>query len=296
VSSRARLGAFVLLAGTMREGILSKDASRSPLDLPLRDGETVLQAWCRHGAALAVAMELGELSMRVLVNRGARLPERLAQFPGVRLSVEYDANELRGTAGVLRDVSEGMAPEDLMLVGNAYQFLDGQLAEAVTLMQRTGGDVTLLSGDNGEPHDLKLIRRRALEPVKAKGFVDFKEQALPQIARSFDVRVAVLPGTALLAVRTLEGYIGTLKKLHRAPGEESDPLAEDWYPTFAIAEPGAQVAGSARVHDSVVLRGGVVEGGAVVVRSLVCDGGVVGPGDVVFDRVVTGGRAREGAP
>ena len=32
---------------------------------------------------------------------------------------------------------------------------------------------------------------------------------------------------------------------------------------------------SARVHDSVVLRGGVVEAGAVLVRSIVCPGGVV---------------------
>jgi NDP-sugar pyrophosphorylase family protein len=46
-------------------------------------------------------------------------------------------------------------------------------------------------------------------------------------------------------------------------------LAEDWKSAFAIVEPGAMVSSSARIHDSVVLAGGVVESGAVVVRSLV---------------------------
>ena len=49
----------------------------------------------------------------------------------------------------------------------------------------------------------------------------------------------------------------------------TDPLAEDWRPSFAIAEAGAEVDQTARVHDSVVLAGGVVEAGAVVVRSVV---------------------------
>src|SRR5258707_11125647 len=55
----------------------------------------------------------------------------------------------------------------------------------------------------------------------------------------------------------------------------ADPLAEDWQPAFGIVEDGAIIDPSARVHDSVVLRGGVVEPGAILVRSVVCPSAIV---------------------
>ena len=68
---------------------------------------------------------------------------------------------------------------------------------------------------------------------------------------------------------------GHRRRLGHARPTLSDPLAEDWLPAFAIVEDAFTVDPRSHVHDSVVLRGGVVEPGAVVVRSLVCPGGVV---------------------
>ncbi len=292
------LRAVVVLAGSVRETPFSRDLGRSPLDLPLRDGETVLQTWCRGAADLARALGLADLPVRVLVNRSAKLPESVSAESDIRVTAEFDPHELRGSAGVLRDIAEDFRPDDVILVGNAYQLVLEPLPDLVAAMARVGGDVTILTGDDQGPMGLKLIRRAALEPVKAKGFVDFNEQAIPLIAAQFDVRVASCPGARAISLRTLDGYMGALRRLHAPPGSEFDPLAEDWFRTFAIIEPGADVSASARVHDSVVLRGARVGVGAVVVRSLVCDGASVAPGEVVFDRVVAApgaARARENA-
>ena len=70
-------------------------------------------------------------------------------------------------------------------------------------------------------------------------------------------------------------------------------MAEDWKPTFALCEAGAVVDPSARLHDSVVLRGGRVEYGAVLVRSVVCPGGVVRRERTAVDQFVTAGQAKK---
>jgi len=291
------LRALVLLAGSVRETAFSRDLGRSPLDLPLRDGETVLQSWCRNAESLARSLGVGAgFTVRVLVNRSARLPESLPRDGEVRVSAEYDPHELRGTGGVLRDIAENFAPDDVLLVGHAYQPVFEPLTELVREMTRVGGDVTLLAGDEGEPLGLKLTRRACLDVVKVRGFVDFKEQALPLIAAGFDVRVASVRGATSMSLRTLDGYLGALRRLHAPPGVETDPLAEDWFRTFSVVEPGAEVSSSARVHDSVVLSGARVGAGAVLVRSLVCRGASVASGEVIFDRVVadpSASRARE---
>ena len=80
------------------------------------------------------------------------------------------------------------------------------------------------------------------------------------------------------ALRQLRSIIGT-----------SDPFAEEWKSTFSIIEPGAQADPTARIHDSVVLRGGRVEAGATLVHSVVCVGGVVRRKQMVTDRVIVGG-------
>src|SRR5439155_18723223 len=108
------------------------------------------------------------------------------------------------------------------------------------------------------------------------GYVDMKEQALPDIATRYDVRVLARRRPSGLPIRTLDDYIQALRYHHRRKAGTKaavDPLAEDWKATFALIEPGAQVDPASRVHDSVVLKDAVVEAGAVLVRSVVCPGG-----------------------
>jgi hypothetical protein len=97
-----------------------------------------------------------------------------------------------------------------------------------------------------------------------------KEQALPVIASTYDVRVVQCRRPTGLSIRTLSDYIAAMRALYQPiRATATDPWAEDWKSTFAIVEPGAAVSPSARIHDSVVLAGATVEAGAVVVRSVV---------------------------
>jgi NDP-sugar pyrophosphorylase family protein len=67
---------------------------------------------------------------------------------------------------------------------------------------------------------------------------------------------------------------------------DEDPYREEWERSFAVIEPGADVADSATIHDSVVLAGASVGKDAVVVRSVVCPGAVVGAGTRCVGQVV----------
>ena len=134
-----------------------------------------------------------------------------------------------------------------------------------------------------------LVTCKTLRAIADTGYVDMKEQALPQIALSYEVRVVRRRRPTGLPIRTLEDYIQALRLHHRRRQGKpfiADPLAEDWSPAFALVEPGATVDPTARVHDSVVLAGGVVEAGAVLVRSIVCPGEVVRRDKTVVDQFV----------
>jgi hypothetical protein len=117
-----------------------------------------------------------------------------------------------------------------------------------------------------------------------------KEQALPDIATRYDVRVLARRRPTGLPIRSLEDYIQALRYHHRRKSGTRvavEPLAEDWNATFSLIEPGAQVDPASRVHDSVVLKDAVVEAGAVLVRSVVCPGGVLRRDKTAVETFVT---------
>jgi hypothetical protein len=94
-------------------------------------------------------------------------------------------------------------------------------------------------------------------------------------------------------IRTLEDYIQALRYHHRRKAGKRasiDPLSEDWNPTFALVETGAQVDPTARVHDSVVLKDAIVEAGAVLVRSVVCSAGYLRRDRTAVETFVTAAR------
>lgn len=288
-----RLRAVILLGGSVRESALGRALNRSTLDLPLGGGRTVLGVWAQQTAALAKTAGIPSLGLRVLINQATAAPAIVPAGDGLTVSLEFDRAELRGTGGLLRDISDQYDAEDLLLVANAHQVVIPPLSALAGTLGAVQSDVALLATTQRTPCGLNLFRCKALRAIKPKGFIDLKEQALPAIAAAFQVKVVASPPGVVYPVRTLEGYLGALRALH-APAEtgHSDPLAEDCFPTFSLVEEGATVAPSARVHDSVVLRGARVGADAVLVRSLACEDAVVEAGAVVADRVVGEVQAR----
>ena len=117
-----------------------------------------------------------------------------------------------------------------------------------------------------------------------------KEQALPLIASKYDVRVmhrrrpTGLPVRSIARLRPGAAVPPPPQKRparrHRSAGRGLEP------DVLRSSKPGAIGRPSARVHDSVVLRGARVEAGAVLVRSVVCPGAVVARDRTAVDRLV----------
>ena len=293
----SRLRALVLLGGSVRPTALGLATGRSVLDLPLDENGSVFNGWLDHAAELSTAIGLKQLPVRVMVNQRSPEPASAESRHYGRFRVERDLSEYRGTGGVLHDLAKEYDDDDLILVGNAAQILFEPLTAIAEALERAGGDVTVVSHEDGTPSGLMLVACKTLRQISEDGYVDMKEQALPQIADRYDVRVLERRRPTGVPIRTLEDYIQALRYHHRRKAGKRtviDPLSEDWNPTFALVEPGAQVDPTARVHDSVVLKDAVVEAGTVLVRSVVCSAAYLRRDRTAVETFVT--PARDGRP
>lgn len=287
-SSLRRLRALVLLGGSVRATEFSQAIGRSVLDLPLDERGSVLNNWLAHADELAKYAGLASLLTRVTVNRGAFEPGSASPRYNGLYSVENDSSEYRGTGGILRDLAEHYDEQDYILVANAAQVLLDPLSAIAAALDRRHADVSLIAHRDGTPSGLMLLRCGALRQISPVGFIDMKEQALPEIASRFDVRAVQTRRTTGLSVRGMSDYLSALRVLHRRGQrqDERNPLEEDYSKSFAIVEAGASVDPTAYVHDSVVLRGARLEPGCAVVRTVVCPAAVVTANEQVMDRLV----------
>lgn len=294
----SQLRGLVLLGGAVRASELSVATERAVLDLPLDQHTTILNHWLQHARGVGGWASLEKLPVRIKVNQNSFEPRSAdARFFGA-FHVERDLSEFRGTGGVLHDLASDYQDEDLLLVANAAQVLLDPLTTIAESLARTGGDVSVVAHEDGTPSGMMLLKCKTLRLLPARGFVDMKEQGLPLIASKYDVRVLRRRRPTGLPVRSLSDYVSALRLYHRdktGRPPTSDPLAEDWGPTFSLIEAGASADHSARVHDSVVLGGAHVEPGAVLVRSVVCPGVIVGRDRTIADRIVTGTEGRRRA-
>jgi hypothetical protein len=284
-----RLRALVLLGGSVRPTPLTTNSGRSILDLPVDDTGSILNHWARHAAELSAGAGVADLPVRVLVNQGSSDLVSMAGGNLPNLRIERDFAEYRGTGGVLGDLAKDYEDQDLILVANAAQLLMDGLYPLAQALDESGGQVSLMAHQDGTPSGMMLITCGALRLIPRSGFVDMKEQALPGIAGEYEVTVVNRKRPTGLPIRSLAEYIAALRQYHRrrlGKPAISDPLAEEWRPTFSIVEEGAQVDGMARVHDAVVLKGARVEAGAVLVRSVVCGDAVVRRDRTAVDRIV----------
>lgn len=292
----------VLLAGSVRPTPFVQALRRPVLGLPLTGGDCLLDAWKQQVAGLVRHGYMSAARVRVLQEKrsaaavpvpagwlGADRPDDAE----VRVRFEQDSSELRGTAGALRDCAAvGHDPDDYLLVVNAAQLLTEPLSDLAADLLSRNADVAVTSGLDGVPSGVMLLRARCLDAIADVGFVDMKEQALPLIARRYDVAVLQRRRSPGMPVRTLADYVDALRTYRAATAsvaKRDDPFAEDWFSLFSVVEPGAVVKDGAELLDAVVLDGGRVESGAVLVRSVVCAGGLVRAGEVVVNGVVTPG-------
>jgi N-acetylglucosaminyldiphosphoundecaprenol N-acetyl-beta-D-mannosaminyltransferase len=284
-----RLKAVILLGGKVRQTSLGAALDRSVLDLPLDSEGTSLNHWVSQCDALARRVGLDNLAVRVMVDQKAFEPKRVKPDFASMVRVERDRSSFRGTGGLLADIAADYEDDDLILVANASQVLLDPLSAIAQALDHKTGDLTLISHKDGTASGIMLLACKAVRSINTVGFIDLKEQALPSIARSHDVRVVNCRQPTGLPLFSLNDYINALQQFHRRRSSRrarTNPLGEDFSRHFGLAEAGAEVADSAYLHDAVVLDGAIVEPGAAVIRSLVLPGAVVRAGAEVSDQLV----------
>ena len=289
--SQRRLAGVVLLGGAVRPTRFHTAVGRSLLDLPYRQGRSLLDEWCDQTAGLPHPYSPG-ISLRVLTDKATNgnctLPGDSARQ--VPVTFDSDPSAWRGTGGVLRDISMAYGADDLLLVANAAQFLLRPLSEITAELADLHADLAVLAHRDGTPTTLMLVRCGCLKTLPEVGFVDMKEQAIPLLTATQDVRAAYVDQPVTLGLRTTQNYLVGLRALHSRGGGVGGQAgnSEAWKSAFSLVEEGGMRADSStRLHDSVILRGGRVGAGAVLVRSVVCPGGTVPPRAVVVDKLVT---------
>lgn len=236
------------------------------------------------------------LTVRLVLDRAAIEPRHAwVADQRVLLAVERDPVEYRGTGGVLRDLAESYEDDDYLLIGNAAQLLRAPLTALAMALAANRAEAALIVHEDGTPSGLMLARSGCLREIPPTGFIDMKEQALPAIAKRHRVEVVRHEHPSGMPLHTLADYIEALR-WHHGPSRPEDATglaaSEDWKPVFALVEDPQGVHRLARIHNSVVLKGGRVEERAVVVGSVVCPGAVVRKGTMVADEVITAGRGR----
>ena len=277
----------VLLGGLVRPTQLSGAIGRSLMDLPTGNSSTLVSHWHEQVEALAIAGGIEKLTIRVVIDKKSPLPRLVNGTSRVSMRVDQDQVSFRGTGGVLHDIAKDYEDEDYLLVGNAAQMLLEPLPALVGRLAEQDKDIVIVSHADGTPSGLALVRCGALRDISPIGFVDFKEQALPAIARTRGVGVVNCTTASGVPIRTPVDYIHALLAASRNLKSCAVRAAEDWRVSFGISESGADVDPSARIHDSVVLDGAQVQRGAVLVRAVVCPGATVKRGQTVVDRLVT---------
>ena len=289
-----RIGAVVMLAGAVGSGELETAAGRARLDLPITAGQSVGRQWVHALEAVSArGLFAHDDVIRTIMLDQKALDVSLAESRRrneLDLRLRRDPNEFRGTGGVLHDVARDWDDDLIMLVGNGPQVLLTPLEDVVEQMLAEDADVVLVTDRTHVPVPVMLVRCGVLRDLPEIGFVDFKEQALPGIAKAFRVMAIRFGDPVALPIRTRANYIEAVRTFHRrhAGIPERHLVPERWQRTFAIVESGAAVDSSACLHDSVVLSGARIEAGAVVIRSVVGPGALVRRNQSVVDACIGG--------
>jgi len=283
------LKGVILLEGSVHGSELANAVGRSILELPVIDGLSVLDLWRQEIADLACLVGVGPLPCRLLLGHGSRPPVLSPRDVEAGITVERDCSEFRGTGGALRDQLADEDDSAEYLVAGAAQVLFEPLHLLATQIAAKGGEVSLVTYDDGSPSNISLIRQGAMKNLPAAGFVDLKEKGLAIMAATHNVTVLRRPRATSAPLRSLQEYIAALRGYHRAVcghNTRHAPFEERWSSTFSIVEPGAVIEPGARLHDSVVLSGGRIGAGSLLVRSLVARTGSIPPGRRVTGAIV----------
>ena len=299
----------ILLAGAIHPSPLTRRLGMPPVCLPIGQDGTLLDAWVR-----VIETAGGCREVRLVVNNqreADRVSEAITMETSLAISVCVDPSSWRGTAGIVHDVSGERPVGDGALVIEANCLPPDSLTGLFDVMQQDiDGVVGITSGH--EPAGVSYFRKHLIDGIRPVGFVDLKEQWIPNLyATGHRIQTAVI-SNRLVRVRNRSGY---LRALEESLGHDVQFQDATQQSTSQSAGPHERIRGASRIQNrariaddalvdsSVVLDGAVVESGAVLSRCIVGRNAVVPAQMRVIDEVIAshasdsyGGRSEPAPP
>jgi hypothetical protein len=299
----------VLLAGTLKPSPLRRALDVPVLCLPLGATGTVLDAWID---ALATVGGCDDVRIVVNTDDDVRTLEPVVRDTEARhretvIRTIVEPASWRGAGGILRDVTDDLATDALVLVIEATAMPLRTLRPLPLACSRSStGVVGALATD--EPAGVYAFRRRAFEHVPSVGYYDLKEQLLPALAEAkLAVRAVRLDGQPT-RIRDAEGYLDAVRFWFAEDRHEEESRRIAGNVSVAdsaiiagtcIIERDVTIGERAVVHDAVILAGATIGEEAAVSRGVIGSGAVVEPQQRVVGGVIdasTPRHARQEAP
>lgn len=263
----------VLLAGTLKPTALRQAIDMPMVCLPMGGNGTLLHAWTR-----AISPLDGLVEIRVVVNSeaDAETVRGIARgFPSrVRsvFDVRGEPASWRGAAGLIRDVTDNLGDDALVLAAEAT-CMPPQSLEPLLGNWRNGEAGVVGIAGRDQPAGVYLLTRQAIQRMPQRGYCDLKEQFLPRLAEAgLPVRAAQV-GPRVLRVRDRESYLQAVAQSRTETGpsvaSEASVSGSAVLDGMVLVDAGAVVEDGAVVHDSIVLAGATIGGGAVVSQCVV---------------------------
>lgn len=287
----------VMLAGWLRPSALSGALRRHVLSMPLTRETTLLDAW------LEALDEIGAGEVRIVVNTDEDRRELLslledrARFR--RVSVIVEPASWRGSAGIVKDVTEDLEARVPVLVVEAGALPPTSLAPMASAFTEMT-EAVIGATESHEPCGVFAFRRGVFSEVGSVGYHDMKEQVLPLLSRRRAVVKLALLGREVCRLRDRAGYLRGVALHAERQGVYEHPVERGARSSDAphllgvsVVCEGAVVKPGAVVQDSVILPGAVVESGAVICRSVLGPGATAARGERVIDAIVTVASERE---
>ncbi len=287
------LEAIILLAGGLRPSPLVNGTGISVLDLPLRDDQTVLENWIAKlgplGKATPNSIDQAIIAYTANSPRPS-LPVSPGELPPFRFVC--DQTGLRGPAGTARDLCQHLEPDALVFLGEASRYVDSDLQYLLEAHLQSKADITLGQNPDGKPAGIYLTNRKSLDLVPAEGFIDLKEQWLPQAVKAgCTIRVIKSMTTTCHPLRTWKQFLQAVRESNH-PGDDQNLPLRFFCPTehplanIVIKKPGANVAQHAQITNSILMPGSIVDQGAVIARSYIGTGVHIAAGEKIVDSMI----------
>jgi len=281
----------IMLAGGLRPTPLQQQLGVPPLRLPLgRDG-TLLDWWIRAIESTGVCREI-----RIVVNND-RDYDIVSQCDtsGPKVSVLLESASWRGPGGIVRDTSDDLRPDELVLVVEA-SCLPPKSLEPLLDALADGAMAVVGAGADDEPAGVFGFARTAIEQIPEVGFYDLKEQLFPALCDQGNPARLVRLGGRVRRIRDRTTYFRAVRAslaggANGDDGPRSSPKAtispEARILGCSIIEEGVVVERGAVVHDSVLMVGAVVQRGAIVSQCILGPGAKVLSAQRVVDGILT---------